>query len=94
MVSGEQKELQDQVALITGAAGAIGRAISDGFLQAGACVALVDIDQARLEEFKQKLFTVQSELSSGGSIENPGQIQEYKKAIARLQTIMTELDEI
>ena len=48
----------------------------------------------KLEEFKQKLFTVQSELSSGGSIENPGQIQEYKKAIARLQTIMTELDEI
>jgi len=48
----------------------------------------------KLEEFKQKLFTVQSELSSGGSIENPGQIQEYKKAIARLKTIMTELDEI
>jgi large subunit ribosomal protein L29 len=48
----------------------------------------------KLEEFKKKLFTVQSELSSGGSIENPGQIQEYKKAIARLQTIMTELDEL
>ncbi|MCE7742666.1 MAG: 50S ribosomal protein L29 [Candidatus Heimdallarchaeota archaeon] len=48
----------------------------------------------KLEEFKKKLFTIQSELSSGGSIENPGQIQEYKKAIARLRTIMTELDEI
>ncbi|TFG10807.1 50S ribosomal protein L29 [Candidatus Heimdallarchaeota archaeon] len=48
----------------------------------------------KLEEFKHKLFTVQSELSSGGSIENPGQIQEYKKAIARIKTIMTELDEI
>ena len=48
----------------------------------------------KLEEFKQKLFTVQSELSSGGSIENPGQIQEYKKAISRIKTIMTELDEI
>ena len=50
--------------------------------------------QRKLEEFRKKLFTIKSELSSGGSIENPGQIQEYKKAIARLQTIMTELDEI
>ena len=48
----------------------------------------------KLEEFKKKLFTIKSELASGGSIENPGQIQEYKKAITRLRTIMTELDEI
>jgi ribosomal protein L29 len=53
----------------------------------------------KLEEFKQKLFTVKSELASGGSIQNPGiqnpgQIQEYKKAIARILSIMTELDEI
>ncbi len=48
----------------------------------------------RLEEFKQKLFNVKSELASGGSIQNPGQIQEYKKAIARILSIMTELDEI
>ena len=50
-----EKELQDRVALVTGAAGAIGRAISNGFLDAGACVTLVDIDQARLEEFTQEL---------------------------------------
>ena len=50
-----EKELQGQVALVTGAAGAIGRAICDGFLQAGACVTLTDIDQARLEEFAQEL---------------------------------------
>lgn len=48
----------------------------------------------KLEEFKQKLFTVKSELASGGSIQNPGRIQEYKKAIARILSIMTELDEI
>jgi ribosomal protein L29 len=47
----------------------------------------------KLEEFKQKLFNVKSELASGGSIQNPGQIQEYKKAIARILSIMTELDE-
>ena len=50
-----EKELQGRVALVTGAAGAIGRAISNGFLAAGACVTLVDIDQARLEEFAQEL---------------------------------------
>jgi ribosomal protein L29 len=48
----------------------------------------------KLEEFKQKLFTVKSELASGGSIQNPSRIQEYKKAIARILSIMTELDEI
>ncbi|MCG3220427.1 MAG: 50S ribosomal protein L29 [Candidatus Heimdallarchaeota archaeon] len=48
----------------------------------------------KLDEYKKKLFTVRSELSSGGSIENPGQISTYKKAIARILTIMTELDEI
>jgi len=48
----------------------------------------------KLDEYKQKLFTVRSELASGGSIENPGQIEEYKKAIARILTIMNELVEI
>ncbi|MCK4973268.1 MAG: 50S ribosomal protein L29 [Candidatus Heimdallarchaeota archaeon] len=48
----------------------------------------------KLEEYKQKLFTVKSELASGGSIQNPGRIQEYKKAIAKILCIMTELDEI
>jgi len=48
----------------------------------------------KLDEYKKKLFTVRSELSSGGSIENPGQISAYKKAISRILTIMTELDEI
>jgi NAD(P)-dependent dehydrogenase (short-subunit alcohol dehydrogenase family) len=50
-----EKELQGQVALVTGAAGAIGRAISDGFLHAGAWVTLVDRDQSRLEDFEQEL---------------------------------------
>lgn len=48
-------ELQGQVALITGGAGAIGRAIGEGFVQAGARVVLVDIDADRLDEFGQQL---------------------------------------
>lgn len=51
----ETQELHGRVALITGAAGAIGRAISVGFLRAGANVTLVDIDQSRLEAFEQEL---------------------------------------
>ncbi|MHA1303325.1 MAG: 50S ribosomal protein L29 [Candidatus Heimdallarchaeaceae archaeon] len=48
----------------------------------------------KLEEYKQKLFKVKSELASGGSIENPGQIKAYKKAISRILTVMTEEGEI
>ena len=48
----------------------------------------------KLDEYKQKLFNVRSELASGGSIENPGRIQEYKKAISRILTIMSEDGEI
>lgn len=49
------RELQNQVALITGGAGAIGRAIGQGFLRAGARVTLVDIDKPGLAKFEQEL---------------------------------------
>lgn len=42
--------LQGQVALITGAAGAIGLGIADRLLAAGAAVALADIDAGRLDK--------------------------------------------
>ena len=44
-----------QVALITGGAGAIGRAISKGLVGAGAGVALVDIDGERLQRYGEEL---------------------------------------
>jgi len=50
------RDLEGQVALITGGAGAIGRAIADGFLCAGARVTLVDIDSPRLADFEQQLL--------------------------------------
>jgi NAD(P)-dependent dehydrogenase (short-subunit alcohol dehydrogenase family) len=48
-------DLAGQVALITGGAGAIGRAIGKGLLAAGAHVALVDIAQGRLQELLAEL---------------------------------------
>jgi len=48
----------------------------------------------RLDEYRKKLFNVRSELAAGGSIQDPSQIREYKKAIARILTIMTEEGEL
>lgn len=50
-----QTGLESQVALITGGAGAIGRAISEGLVGAGAQVALVDNDEKRLGEYEREL---------------------------------------
>ena len=55
-------DLAGQVALITGGAGAIGRAIGRGLLTAGARVALVDIAKERLQSFGAELAT---EVGSG-----------------------------
>ena len=54
-LSTEATSLGHQVAVITGGAGAIGRAIGEGFLRAGAKVVLVDIDERRLREVEQEL---------------------------------------
>lgn len=51
----EHKSLSGQVALITGGAGAIGRAISRGLVEAGVSVALVDTAAARLHSFAEEL---------------------------------------
>lgn len=48
-------DLAGRVALITGGAGAIGRAIGEGLVSVGAKVVLVDIDRSRLEQFCQEL---------------------------------------
>ncbi|MCL2828204.1 MAG: SDR family oxidoreductase [Oscillospiraceae bacterium] len=47
--------LKGKTAFITGAAGAIGGAISEGLWAAGAHVALTDINMERLVKFKEKL---------------------------------------
>ena len=54
-MTSEYADLAGQVALITGGAGAIGRAIGEGLVRAGARVALVDIASERLQSFGEKL---------------------------------------
>ena len=54
-MTSEYADLAGQVALITGGAGAIGRAISDGLAGAGAKVALVDIAAERLHSWEETL---------------------------------------
>jgi NAD(P)-dependent dehydrogenase (short-subunit alcohol dehydrogenase family) len=54
-MNAEKSGLTDQVALITGGAGAIGRAIGEGLVKVGAKVVLVDIDEIRLMQFQQEL---------------------------------------
>jgi NAD(P)-dependent dehydrogenase (short-subunit alcohol dehydrogenase family) len=51
----EESDLENQVALITGGAGAIGRAIGEGLVKVGAKVVLVDIDESRLSQFHLEL---------------------------------------
>jgi NAD(P)-dependent dehydrogenase (short-subunit alcohol dehydrogenase family) len=57
-MNSEYADLAGQVALVTGGAGAIGRAISTGLVQAGARVALLDINGRRLDNYAETLAAV------------------------------------
>lgn len=45
---------------------------------------------ARLERFRNELMDLKSQLSAGGSINDPGRISHLKKTIARLMTVQRE----
>jgi NAD(P)-dependent dehydrogenase (short-subunit alcohol dehydrogenase family) len=72
-------DLAGQVALITGGAGAIGRAIGKGLLGAGARVALVDVAQERLQKVGAELaaeagpatvLTIRADVRDSGQVRN------------------------
>jgi len=73
------KPLSGRVALVTGSAGGIGKAIARKFAEEGACVVINDINEERLkeakEEFVQKfgkdvVASTQLNVTDNGSIEN------------------------
>lgn len=68
-------QLAGQVALVTGAAGAIGCGIAEVLLEHGACVALVDNDGPRLQRvvevlqrFRPQLHAVTADVTDAGSV--------------------------
>ena len=45
---------------------------------------------AKVNEFRTELARLQTMVAAGGSIDNPSQIRELRKTIARMLTIETE----
>ena len=58
-----------------------------------------EIRDMNLEELRTKLAELRSELAreraiaaAGGSLENPGRLRELRRTIARIKTIMVEVE--
>ncbi len=76
--------LQGQIALITGAGGAIGYGIADRLLAAGAAVVLSDIDESRT----QKVCSLLKERYRNGEIEIiPFDVTDYRSATSAVDEI-------
>ena len=77
------KPLSGKIALITGSAGGIGKAIAKKFAQEGACVVLNDINQERLDEAKDefvRLFGKDPVATTTLNVTDPASIDEAYKA--------------
>ena len=72
--AGGRKPLQGQIAMITGAGGAIGAATARAFAEAGAEVALLDLDltaaRAKAEAISPHALALQCDVTHAGSVAN------------------------
>jgi NAD(P)-dependent dehydrogenase (short-subunit alcohol dehydrogenase family) len=81
--------LEGRVVLVTGAAGALGRAVVEAFARAGAKCAALDIDQARLREAfgadTVNSMTLAADLRDGAAIE--GAVKKVTGAWGRIDAL-------
>lgn len=72
--------LQDKVAIITGANGGIGKATAQRFLQEGAKVVLVDLDQTQLDQAKADLAQYGECLAIQANVTQEQDVKNYVEA--------------
>ncbi|MEC8651967.1 MAG: bifunctional aldolase/short-chain dehydrogenase [Planctomycetota bacterium] len=75
--------LQGQVALVTGAAGAIGAGVCEVLLERGACVLATDVDGDRLAAVERRLAGGERVRGFVADLTDPGQVQRLFDACAR-----------
>lgn len=76
------KRLQDKVAIITGAASGIGRATAELFAREGAAVAIVDLQQASLDELARSIGGDRV-AAFQADVANPDDVQRYVEQTAK-----------
>jgi 3alpha(or 20beta)-hydroxysteroid dehydrogenase len=74
------KRLQDKVAIITGGSGGIGKTTARRFLDEGASVVLVDIDQEALDATQRELDGGDRVLVVRADVSDDAQVENYVKA--------------
>lgn len=74
------KRLQDKIAIITGGSGGIGKAAAALMLEEGACVTLVDLDQAGLAATVKELGAGDRVLAMHADVANEDEVRRYVQA--------------
>ncbi len=82
--------LRDRVALITGAAMGLGAALSEVFLAAGARVALVDVEAAKLQQLVTRLDPERGRTKS--IVADVSQVEECRRAVEQTEKHFGRLD--